>query len=83
LAYSPTGQLYAVDFAWKEEGASGVYRLDDARVNGQQACQAVKIASIQRPISMAFTPDGTLYVTALGASDSKKQGILVKITGEF
>ncbi|NOY29565.1 MAG: hypothetical protein GXP28_05130 [Planctomycetes bacterium] len=83
LAYSPTGQLYAVDFASEKEEASGVYRLDDARVNGQQACQAVKIASIPRPISMVFTPDGMLYVTALGASDSKKQGILVKITGEF
>jgi len=66
LAYSPTGQLYAVDLAWEKEEASGVYR-----------------PSVQRPTSMAFTPDGTLYVTALGASDSKKQGVLVKITGKF
>jgi len=83
LAYSPTGQLYAADFALNEEESGGIYRLDDARVDGQQACQAVKIASIPRPTSLAFTSDGTLFVTALGADENAKQGIIVKITGEF
>jgi len=85
LAYSPTGQLYAADFARDEEASGGVYRLDDAYLNGQQTCQAIKIASIARPTALVFASDGTLYVTAFGASEdeSKDQGLLVKITGEL
>ncbi len=83
LAYSPSGQLYAVDYAREEEAARGIYRLDDARVGGQQACRAVKIASISRPTALCFSPEGSLYVTALGADENAKQGVLVKITGNL
>ncbi len=83
LAYSPTGQLYAADFSQTDESLGGIYRLDDAYTAGQQACQAVKIASVARPTAMAFTPDGTLYVTALGPTDSPTQGVLLKITGKL
>jgi len=83
LAYSPTGQLYAADFSKKDELSGGVYRLDDANLNGQQTCQAIKIASIPRPTALAFAPDGTLYVTTFGASDSKTQGAIIKITGKL
>ncbi len=83
LAYSPSGRLYALDFAWADEQAGGVFRLDDVRVDGQQACQAVRIASLIRPLGLAFTPDGTLYVTALGPGENDSQGTLVKITGNL
>lgn len=83
LAYSPSGQLYAADFSWQEEQAGGVYRLDDARIEGRSACRAVKIASLVRPMSLAFAPDGSLFATALGAGENTKQGTLVKITGEL
>ncbi len=83
LAYSPSGQLYAADFAINEEESGGIYRLDDAYLSGQPTCQAVKIASIPRPTSLVFTPDGALFTTALGADENAKQGIVVKITGEF
>jgi len=83
LAYSPTGQLYAADFAKNEEQSGGIYRLDDAYLAGQQTCQAVKVAAIPRPTALAFTPAGILYVTAFGASDSESQGALIKITGEL
>ncbi|NOZ40409.1 MAG: hypothetical protein GXP24_09305 [Planctomycetes bacterium] len=83
LAYSPTGQLYAADFSWHDAQAGGVYRIDDARLDGRQTCRAVKIASIVRPFSLAFAPDGSLFVTALGEGDNTKQGTLVKITGEL
>ena len=83
LAYSPSGQLYAVDFSREDEASGGVYRLDDAIINGQQACQAVKIASVVRPTALAFSPDGTLYVTSFGASDGENQGVLLKITGNL
>ncbi|MCG8448708.1 MAG: hypothetical protein MI725_03885 [Pirellulales bacterium] len=83
LAYSPSGQLYAADFAWADEGAGGVYRLDDVRVEGKQGCRAVRIASVTRPLGMAFTRDGALYVTAFGSGKNEKQGLLLKITGNL
>jgi hypothetical protein len=87
LAYSPSGQLYAVDCAWpgagNDTGQGGVYRLDDARLEGRQVCRAVKIASVARGIALAFAPDGALYVTALGEGENAKQGTVIKITGKF
>lgn len=83
LAYSPSGQLYAVDFAWQDAGQGGVYRLDDARLDGRQACQAVRIAAVTRGVALAFAPDGSLYVTTLGEKENAKQGTVLKITGEF
>jgi len=83
LAYSPTGQLYAVDCAWHDTGQGGVYRLDDARQEGRQVCRAAKIASVARGIALAFAPDGALYVTALGEGENAKQGTVIKITGTF
>jgi len=83
LAYSPKGNLYAVDTAWQDDQSGGVYRLDDAQVEGKQACRAVKIASVAKPTALAFTPNGELYVTTFGPTVDDKQGTLVKITGEF
>lgn len=83
LAYSPSGQLYAADFSWHDEQAGGIYRIDDARIEGQQSCRAVKIAAVVRPFCLAFTPDGSLYATAFGNDENAKQGTLVKITGEL
>ncbi len=83
LAYSPTGQLYAVDFAWKEEKEGGVYRLDDARLDGQPVCRAVKIASIVHPTSLLFDDKGNLFVTSFGTGMNAKHGKITKITGSF
>jgi hypothetical protein len=83
LAYSPSGQLYAIDLAWQEDDAGGVYRLDDARFQGQPACRAVKIAEVARPTSLLFAPDGAMYVTSWGKGNGAKNGTIVKITGEF
>ncbi|MCH2114842.1 MAG: hypothetical protein MK171_08035 [Pirellulales bacterium] len=83
LAYSPSGQLYAADFAWADESAGGVYRLDDVRRSGRQACRAVRIAAVTRPMALAFTSDGALYVTAFGTGENAKQGKLLRITGNL
>ncbi len=83
LAYSPSGQLYAADFSWHDEQSGGVYRIDDARVEGRQACRAVKIAAIVRPFGLVFAPDGSLFVTAFGAGENAKRGMLVKISGKL
>jgi hypothetical protein len=83
LAYSPSGQLYAVDFSWQEENEGGVYRLDDARLDGQPACRAVKIASVVHPTSLKFDESGNLYVTSFGTGTNAKHGKITKITGSF
>lgn len=83
LAYSVTGQLYAIDLAWQSEKQGGIYRLDDVRYNGQPACRAVKIAEVNRPTSLLFADGGTLYVTVWGKGGNAKSGQIVKITGEF
>lgn len=83
LAYSPSGQLYAVDCSWHDPGQGGVYRLDDARQEGRQICRPLKIASVTGGVALAFAPDGALYVTALGTGENKKKGSVLKITGDF
>ena len=42
-----------------------------------------KSRPIVRPFGLAFTPDGTLFVTAFGAGENAKQGTLIKISGDF
>jgi hypothetical protein len=84
LAYNvQSGDLYATDFAWAKPEAGGVYRIEAADVEGRQSCRAVKIASATRPTALAFTPDGSLYVTAMGERqtlDEPPAGALLKIT---
>lgn len=83
LAYSPSGDLYACDFAWSEPEEGGVFRIDATTVDGVQGCRAVKIAAVTHPTALRFGPDGTLYVTALGdRTDAAKPatGVLLKIT---
>lgn len=85
LAYSPqTRLLYAVDLAWAEPKEGGLFRLDATQDGNSLGIKAIKIASLDRPTSLAFAPDGTLYVTTLGqasADKTKKTGQLLKITG--
>ncbi len=83
LAYSDSGQLYAVDFAWQQPEGGGVYRLDDARLEGRPACRAVKIASMIHPTSLAFDSKGAMLVTTWGSLEKPKQGQIIKIIGEF
>jgi hypothetical protein len=83
VAYSPWGNLYAIDFASGDDKSGGVYRLDDARLNNKPACRVVKIADIARPTSLMFDKYGVLYVSSLGKDGSEKQGEIIKVSGEF
>ena len=83
LAYSPSGNLYAVDVEWDDPQRGGVYRLEDARRDGQPYCRLVKVASIPRPIDLKFADRRTLYVSSLGEEVNASKGSLIKITGDF
>jgi DNA-binding beta-propeller fold protein YncE len=86
LAYSPqTGNLYAAAVN-SDEVDSGIYRIDDESQPAAPACKAIKVADIKHPTAMAFAPDGTLYVSAMGDNDDDTRydnGVLLKITGNF
>jgi hypothetical protein len=99
LAYSPkSGALYAVDFAAAHPADGGVYRLDSGTVDRRSGVKSVKIAAIDRPTALAFSPENTLYVTSFGAAAESQSeeskatsekpaaqtgGQLVKITGDL
>lgn len=85
LAYnsppSPAGpQLFALVDAAATGEHSGVYRLDSAIGEaGRPAIAPRLIHSIDRPTSMAFTPDGSLLVASLGEGPNK--GIVLRLAG--
>lgn len=82
LAYSPTtGQLYAVDYHWPDGKEGGLFRLESVRGDDGQEIRARKIADLVRPTAMAFTPDGSLYVTVVGSPENEKSGSVVRFTG--
>ncbi len=74
VAYSPRGQLYALDFAWMDTTQGGLFQLlkDDAK-----GVRTKKIVALDKPTAMAFGPDGVLYITVIGPE--AKKGSVLKI----
>ncbi len=85
LAYSSTGMLYAIVPGWRDGKDAGLYRIDAELVDGKMSAKSVKIVDLERPTALAFTADGTLFVTVLGsaAANGDKSGSLVKIVGSL
>ncbi|HTN73705.1 MAG TPA: hypothetical protein VL096_00605, partial [Pirellulaceae bacterium] len=82
LAYSPQGQLYALDFAWLDPAHGGLYQLVAEKKFGEQKLQAKKIVALDKPTAMVFGPDGALYITVMGTAgsgDKSPPGKLLKI----
>lgn len=80
LAYSlRTQNLYVTDLAAAEPKQGGVFRIDGISRPGEPTCQAVRMATVQRPTALGFGPDGAVYVTACGPAAG--EGVLVRLTG--
>jgi hypothetical protein len=80
VAYSPkTGKLYGVDFSWAEPAKGGLFHLEIV----EEQVRAHRLASLDRPTALAFSPEGTLYVTVLGPNrdNSKRTGQLLVFEG--
>lgn len=76
-------QLYVLDFSWSDTSKGGLFQLigggDESR---DSLKEARKIVSLDKPTSMVFGDDGTLYITLLGTApegSDKKPGKVVKI----
>jgi DNA-binding beta-propeller fold protein YncE len=80
VAYSPTtGKLYVLDFSWADHGKGGMFRLEP----GADHARAERIAFLDRPTALAFSPTGKLYVTVIGPARErgKKTGQLLVFEG--
>lgn len=73
LAYSPRGQLYALDFAWADTKQGGLFQLLS---EGKDSVKTKKIAELDKPTAMVFDAEGALYVTVIG---EEKKGKLLKV----
>ncbi|MFO1066865.1 MAG: hypothetical protein U0892_23670 [Pirellulales bacterium] len=73
LAYSPRGQLYALDFAWADTKQGGLFQI---LADGDKGVKTKKIKELDKPTAMAFDAEGALYITVIG---EEKKGKLLKI----
>ncbi len=76
LAYSPSGKLYATDFAWADLTQGGLFELV---IEGEEV-KPKKIIGLDRPTALAFDKEGALYITVFGTGkdtgDKPKGGLL-------
>lgn len=82
LAYSPKGQLLALDFAWMKTDEGGLFNLVEVKKERKQGVEARKVVALDKPSAMAFATDGSLYVTVFGTAEEgseKKPGSLLRI----
>jgi DNA-binding beta-propeller fold protein YncE len=73
LAYSPRGQLYALDFAWADTKQGGLFQL---LADTEKGMRTKKIMELDKPTAMAFDAEGALYITVIG---EEKKGKLLKV----
>ena len=73
LAYSPRGQLYALDFAWADTKQGGLFQI---LADTKEAVKTKKIVELDKPTAMVFDAEGALYITVIG---EEKKGKLLKV----
>lgn len=80
LAFSPkSGNLYAIGASLQTHDV-GLFRIDEAIEAGKTGSKPVKIVNIEKPTSLAFAPDGALYVTT---SEGNERGTLLRLGGDL
>jgi hypothetical protein len=81
LAVSPkSGRLYGLDLADGAPTAGGLYRLDLKNEDGEMICKPARMMTLNRPVAMAFRPDGELMIVTLDTHTREYQGgLLVRI----
>lgn len=82
IAVSPvTGSYYLLDYAWAKPSAGGIYRIENLN---SDAPSLQRIATIEHPSSMAFAPNGDLYLLSIAQPNEAEQiprGKLIRIRG--
>lgn len=73
LAYSPRGQMYALDFAWVDTKQGGLFQI---LADTKEAAKTKKIVELDKPTAMVFDAEGALYITVIG---EEKKGKLLKV----
>ncbi|WLD11395.1 hypothetical protein [Planctellipticum variicoloris] len=69
LAYSPSGKLYAVDFAWADTTQGGLFEMV---IEGEE-CKPKKILSLDRPTALSFDKEGGLFITVFGTGEKQPE----------
>ena len=84
IAYSPEGQMYALDFAWHDTKKGGLFHLISTEKDGEFGVKADEKLKLDKPTSMVFDKDGNLYITLIGTAEGdKKGGKLLKIAADW
>lgn len=83
IAYSARRQMYALDLAWSQPEAGGLFRIVEDK-SSPSGLKTKLIAKLPHPMAMCFDSEGALYVTLRGSVDDKgnSQGMLVRIPSE-
>ncbi len=72
-------QLYVLDFSWHDTSQGGLFQLV---ADGEDGVEARKKTGLDKPTSMAFAADGSLYITVIGTAEEgsdAKPGKLLKV----
>ncbi len=80
LAYSPKGQLYALDFMWTNTAEGGLFQMISKKDGDKQTVTTKRLMKLDKPTAMVFGTKGELYITVIGTSEGgKKGGKLIRI----
>lgn len=82
IAYSKRDQMYVLDYAWADPSQGGLFQILEDN-DSDTGMRAEKLMSLDKPTSMVFDADGSLYITIVGETeDANSKGQLIHVTKE-